>query len=242
MKKICVTGSAGYIGSEVMFRLKMMGFKPIEFDKTNKRLPDADITIHLASNIYGTKKEDFLDEINLSRKVIKNTRKKIIFTSSAAVYGDSNKINTEDQELAPINEYGKAKALIEYMIKSGFNGDYAILRLGNVYSKDATHGVVSDILKGKNVRYNNGKGIRDYVHLHDVVTVIIEAALTNKWRGIYNISTGKGTLTKHIQRRLLNPELVSTKKKWVLRKKKEIRKSVLDISKAKKNNFKPFTI
>ncbi len=233
--KILVLGAKGYIGSEIMLYLEMMGLRPMGFDKGDKILPESDITIHLASNIYGTKKEDFTAEIDLTMEVIKKTKQKIIFTSSAAVYGNSSKPNKEDQELTPINDYGRAKALIEDIIKYSFDGDYTILRLANVYSSDADHGFIANILNGGNILYSKGERVRDYVHLDDVIKVILEATLSDKWNGIYNISTGKGIKARDLFERL-------SKKKPIFKNKDEIEISILDNSKAKKNGFNPFTI
>ena len=234
MHKICVVGFKGYIGSEVFFRLRMMGLNPIGVDMGDT-MPKSDITINLSSNIYGQKPEDFLPEIERTKEVITRTSQKIIYTSSAAVYGNCDKPCREKQELNPINDYGKAKLTCEKLIQNCFKGKHSILRLANVYSKEADHGFVANLLRYDNTLYDHGQRIRDYIHLHDVVRVIIEAALTDKWNGIYNIGTGKGQMAKAIFKRL-------SKEKPLYVKKKEIEYSVLDIRKAWLNGFRPFEI
>jgi len=71
------------------------------------------------------------------KSCIKNNIKKIIFASSAVVYGDSNISVTEDIETKPISSYGISKMLegneIKKMEKN--NLDYINLRLFNTYGK-----------------------------------------------------------------------------------------------------------
>ncbi len=233
--KILLTGSAGYIGSEVLFRLKMKGLTVFGCDKGDPVMP-SDVTIHLASDIYGTQKKDFLPEIELTKKILRTTKRKIIFSSSAAVYGDGYAPSKENQLLRPINEYGKAKMLIEQLIKDCFKGRYSIFRLGNVYSKNAIHGFVKNVLSGGNTLYNHGEGIRDYVELRDVVDVIVDAALNDLgWLGTYNIATGVGHSAKKIFQRL-------TTRKPISKEKPEIKKSILDITKAKQLGFSPLLL
>ena len=66
---------------------------------------------------------------------IKNNLKKIIFSSSAGVYGNSNSSNlTEDSELKPINPYAESKYKIENFlieISKKDKVDYTILRYFN---------------------------------------------------------------------------------------------------------------
>jgi nucleoside-diphosphate-sugar epimerase len=232
--KILCTGYKGYIGSEVFFRLQLLGLNPIGVEKGDT-LRKADVIIHLAANIYGFGEDFVKDEIRLTKEVVKHANK-VVFTSSAAVYGDCLKPCRENQELNPFNDYGTAKMSCEELIKnSGI--DYTILRLANVYSKEASHGFVSNILEGETILYSDGQRTRDYVHLHDVASVIIESALTDKWKGTFNIGTGK-TLSSHE----LFDRLYTGKKKPAYKDRREVEHSCLDISRAKSKGFKPFTI
>lgn len=231
---ITCVGYKGYVGSEVFFRLKLLGLKPFGVDKGDV-MPKSDITIHLASNIYGRTTKDFRSEIELTEEIVLKTKKKIVYTSSAAVYGNSRKPCRENQKLNPINEYGQAKVLMEHLITDCFSGKHSILRLANVYSREATHGFVSNLLKGQRTLYDRGQRTRDYVHLNDVVCVIIEAALTDKWNGIYNIGTGQSHQAREILKRLSG-------KTPVFKKKDEIERSVFDVGKARRKGFRPFEI
>lgn len=230
--KILVTGYKGYIGSEVFFRLKLLGLDPIGVEK-NEPVTPADVIIHLACNLYGAGEEYIQNELWMARDVCGKT-KKIVFTSSAAVYGNSTEPCQENQVRRPINDYGRAKVQAESSIMTRCK-NYSILRLGNVYSKEADHGFISNLLKGGQILYGDGARSRDYVHLHDVVNVIIEAALTDKWKGIYNIATSTSITSKELFERF-------SKKTPIMKPKVEIEDSCLDISKARANGFSPFTI
>jgi len=73
--------------------------------------------------------------INVINECIKNDIKKIIFTSSIAVYGVGNPPFTEDQLLSPMDPYGIAKLTVEHDLKqanSQFGLNYTITRPHNV--------------------------------------------------------------------------------------------------------------
>jgi UDP-glucose 4-epimerase len=78
---------------------------------------------------------NLLCSVNLINKSIKYDVKKIIFTSSMAVYGFGNPPFTEDQLPNPIDPYGVAKYAVEMDLKQAFEQfglKYTIIRPHNV--------------------------------------------------------------------------------------------------------------
>ena len=76
-----------------------------------------------------------LCSINIINECIKNNVKKLIFTSSMAVYGEGILPFTENQVLSPEDPYGIAKYTVEQDIKQAnyqFNLKYNIVRPHNV--------------------------------------------------------------------------------------------------------------
>ncbi|MFZ2150431.1 MAG: NAD-dependent epimerase/dehydratase family protein [Candidatus Absconditicoccaceae bacterium] len=76
-----------------------------------------------------------LCSINIINSCIKYNVKKIIFTSSMAVYGVGNPPFTEDQKQTPIDPYGIAKYTVEMDIKQAneqFGLRYTIVRPHNI--------------------------------------------------------------------------------------------------------------
>lgn len=121
----------------------------------------------------------------------------LVFASSSAAYGRSDRPLTENDRLNPISEYGRAKAASEEMIlnvceEHGMNG--TILRLANVVGPGQSHGVVFDLfnkLKDDPKRLEimgNGLQTKEYVHVHDVLDAI--DILMNEEPDIYNVSSG----------------------------------------------------
>lgn len=126
--------------------------------------------------------------------------KRIIFTSSAAVYKPSCLPHRETDALAPIEVYGRSKLLGESLVKVYARSrrfDFSILRLFNVYGyKDTTPHLISSITKAlvDNVPCHVGNltTCRDYIYISDVVAAI-SLALSREGRGsIYNVGTGIG--------------------------------------------------
>ncbi len=130
--------------------------------------------------------------------------KKILYASSAAVYGDPEETELPLQEESPIEPlapYGASKHAVEHYLKiyhQQYGLSYAVLRYANVYGprQDARGegGVVaifaSQLQAGERpVIHGDGSQTRDFIYVGDVARAN-RKALTQAEEGIYNISSG----------------------------------------------------
>jgi UDP-glucose 4-epimerase len=150
--------------------------------------------------------------------------KKLVFSSTAAVYGEPETIPIEeDAPLRPTNPYGESKLLVEQMLRwmhsiHGFH--YASLRYFNVAGalpgrgeahEPETHLIplVLDVALGrrKSIRiygsdYSTPDGtcIRDYIHVRDLADAHLRAlaALDRQSQLIYNLGNGRGFSVREV--------------------------------------------
>ncbi len=218
--KILITGGTGFVGSYLMEELRKLDtdIKILSQEKLNGKryvhgdirdkdldLRGYDIIYHLAAlsnpkfcednkrlawdvNVNGV--------LNLLERLEK--RQKIIFASSAQVYGRSSQPHLEDEPLDAPNFYGLTKKVAEELIgyysdKKGFA--YAILRFFNIYGPRQDKGfLISDVIEkyrtGGEIKIIDPEANRDFIYISDVADVLIEAINAN---GIYNIGFGRGT-------------------------------------------------
>jgi UDP-glucose 4-epimerase len=161
--------------------------------------------VKYSDNIVGT--------INLLNAMIKYNVPKIIFSSSASVYGMPNKqIIDEETELNPINYYGftkqEAEKIIEYYHKI-HNLQYVSLRYFNVAGDVLNYidpeannifPIIMEVLNGKRdklIIFGNDYDtpdctcVRDYIHISDLIDAHIKALKVN-YNGPINLGAGKG--------------------------------------------------
>jgi len=167
------------------------------------------------------------NSIKLFDVCISNKLSNIIFSSTAAVYGDSGKNNiiSETNELKPLNPYGESKFKAEqYLLKQNpKNVTYIILRYFNVagadpklrsglISKNPTHLIKktseaavskrdSITIFGNNYDTYDGTTIRDYIHVSDLADIHIKALellIKKKRSEIINCGYGKGYSVKEV--------------------------------------------
>ncbi len=194
-----------------LFSLKKIQFIKkdiLNIDKVKILPKKIDAVIHLAAKaeilISNNKEEQyFKDNVITLKKVLnfcaKRKIKKLIFTSSASVYGDTkNKKISESFPLKPNHYYSFTKYIGEKIIQSycKINKlDYTILRLFNVYGVKSNAVVAKfiaqKIQKKKLTIYGNGKQERDFIHINDVNEVITQCLKNQKSNNkIYNVGSG----------------------------------------------------
>tara|TARA_B100001287_G_C22669306_1_gene524471 strand:- start:970 stop:1950 length:981 start_codon:yes stop_codon:yes gene_type:complete len=159
------------------------------------------------------------NSIKLFKNCIKNNLNKIIFSSTASVYGYNELSNNilEETNLKPNNPYAESKLRAEKYLLSESNLNFIILRYFNVagadsnmrtglVSKKSTHliKILSEVIAGKKSKikiYGNdystkdGTAIRDFIHvsdLADVHTLCAEQLYKNNISDIFNCGYGKG--------------------------------------------------
>jgi UDP-glucose 4-epimerase len=150
---------------------------------------------------------------------------KIIFSSSAAVYGNPlmTPIREEDPK-DPISPYGISKHMVEQLLETysvAYGINYVGLRYFNAagadpqgrhgQAKDATHIIakVMEAIKHNRVFTLNGTGlstedgtcIRDYVHVADIAKAHYYAQQDHVVPGFYNLSTGLGASNLEVLRK-----------------------------------------
>jgi len=126
--------------------------------------------------------------------------KRIVFASSAAVYGYHSKTPVKETDpTKPSTIYGYHKFIAEQMIKSyhdSYGLSYIILRLFNVFGgnprvrKDVISIFIRNALKGKPIIVKGPNKYRDFIHINDVVDGVMKAALGKVSNITINIGTG----------------------------------------------------
>ena len=112
---------------------------------------------------------------------------KVLFVSSTGVYGNENKIVTEEDALRPIRNSGKALVIIEKYLNSLKQLDITIARMAGLVGGDRKAG---RFLAGK-TNIPNGGALVNMVHRDDCIRVLYEIVRQEKWGKIYNICADK---------------------------------------------------
>lgn len=184
-----------------------------------KALQGIDAVIHMAGLIVvpeSVKKPELylqnnvIGSVNLLESMKKANVKKIIFSSSACVYGEPKHLPiTEEEPLHPDNPYGASKASIEAFLQSyyaiyGF--DVTILRYFNPYGPGEKHDpethAVPNIIKAVLAKrpiplYWKGEQIRDFIYIDDLVRAHTDV-LKLKGFNIFNVGTETGVKVKDV--------------------------------------------
>ena len=127
----------------------------------------------------------------------------VIFSSSAAVYGDNAHLPLRETErLLPTSFYGLTKAVAEEYLRlyhDLYGLNTTVLRFANVYGERqgmAGEGGVISIFAKKLANdekievYGDGNQTRDFVYVKDIAKALC-LALDHQGYGIFNVSTGE---------------------------------------------------
>lgn len=174
-----------------------------------------DIVFHMAAQIdlrRSIENPEIDYEINVlgSKNIISSCLscgvKKIIFSSSSAVYSGSVQLPCDEPSLlAPATQYGKSKLEIENYIKdivSKSKIKATVLRYSNVYGPrqgaKGEGGVIAVFFKKAMsceplIIFGTGEQTRDFVFVKDVVQANLKAIESKADFRVYNISTSKET-------------------------------------------------
>jgi len=231
---LLLTGNKGYIGKYLQERLQRDGIDKVDGYDACDIKEKTNLIYHLAAQTsvqksFENPEQDLRDNVLSTINVLKYCNK-IIFTSSAVVYGD--RLNAKETDPTnPQSPYAISKLAAEqYIINSGI--DYVILRLGNVYGRKNNKGVFK-ALREDGLINGNGENTRDYVYIDNVVDALISA---KDWdNGIYNIGTGIATSVNTIA------NILGVKKNYT-NAVKEQKYISLDITKAREQNFNPASL
>jgi UDP-glucose 4-epimerase len=229
-----ITGNKELINKKATF---------INCDIADKKIIDAllvkntyEVVIHFAGLIRvdeSVNEPDRYNEFNFEKAKIfletcfRNNLKKIIFSSTASVYGNPKNLKvSEEDDLKPLNPYAETKLKLEnYLInQSKFDKiKYIILRYFNVagadeklrsglISKYSTHliKIASEvavnkrnelIINGDDYDTHDGTTVRDYIHVSDLADIHLLSAeylMKNNKSNIFNCGYGKGFSVKEV--------------------------------------------
>lgn len=168
---------------------------------------------YYTNNVQGT--------LNLLNTMLENNINKIVFSSTAAVYGEPKNIPiTEDCPKDPTNVYGKTKLMIENMLEDyskAYALKYIALRYFNACGADPQGDIGEDhnpethliplVLQtcadkresikifGQDYPTKDGTCIRDYIHVNDLASahvLALEALHKGHKSDVYNLGNGNG--------------------------------------------------
>jgi UDP-glucose 4-epimerase len=241
---------------------KVKGVQPEKSDFANEKtlnriLKKDDIVVHLACSTTPQLSET--DRVqDIEDNVIKTVRlleicknkqiKKFIFMSSGGtVYGYSGKkSHRENENCSPINSHGVMKLTIEKYLevfRHQYGLNYIVIRTSNPYGRitdtQKNQGLIDiffkKIIKNEELQiWGNGEIVRDYIHIEDLVNLIVKVIKKNVINEVINAGTGIGTSINRVINIIENTTGQKARKTYLKNRKFDIPHNVLSIKKAKK--------
>ena len=229
--KVLVTGGAGFIGSNLALKLERGGNEVIIVDNlfsgTKENLKEFkgrfiasdisqpikfdnkfDVIFHIAAitdprhdndeETYNKNVEGF----KLMVKLAQEHNAKLIYTSTANLYGNGSLPMKEDQDKEIITAYGKSKLKMDEIASELLDKMHIVgLRYFNVFGPREAHKgrpasmifhLYNQMKAGKTPKlFKFGEQKRDHIYVKDIVDATIKAI--NAPSGIYNVGTGIAT-------------------------------------------------
>jgi GlcNAc-P-P-Und epimerase len=217
-EKITVIGGSGFVGTNLcrQFALKQQDFEIIDLKMSNQfpekckiaDVRDIDslkktITGNVVVNLAAVHRDDVIDKLEYRRTNVDGAKnvalvceekgiKKIVFTSTVAVYGFAKPGTDEDGEINPFNEYGKTKFDAEEKLRAWQSkGQNSLLIVrptvifgegnrGNVFN------LFNQIASGKFVMVGKGKNKKSLAYIGNIVAFLETCIATEQRYGVYN--------------------------------------------------------
>lgn len=217
-KKITVLGGSGFVGTNLCQKLedRQIPFEIIDI-KQSQRFPKkfkigdvrdlqslretvtGDVVVNLAAihrddirdkseyvrtNVYGAE--------NVAKICTEKNIRKIVFTSSVAVYGFAEPGTDESGKINPFNEYGRTKYQAEERLRAwhSLGGNALIIVRPTVIFGEGNRGNVYNLLKqiasGTFVMVGAGKNRKSMAYIGNVTAFLENCIETNRDFGIFN--------------------------------------------------------
>ena len=210
---ILLTGAEGNFGSEFLRQaskshVQVASVGRGDWVQIGDKLASADIVVHAASDLRTSASAEpsrLLDSNVMSTALLLEAArdqrvKRFVFLSSCAVYGEDMRTE-EDSLCCPITINGISKHLNEKLVAEfcGANDiQYQILRVFNSYGANDRFSIFSKLKRALQTKSaftlnNDGRMQRDFIHIADVASVVLNLAAIRIAHTHLNIGTGVAT-------------------------------------------------
>ena len=217
-KKITLIGGSGFVGTNLcrQLSLKQQDFEIIDLKMSNQfpekckiaDVRDADslrktITGDVVVNLAAVHRDDVRDKTEYQRTNVDGAEnvamvceekgiKKIIFTSTVAVYGFAEPGTDESGAINPFNEYGRTKFEAEEKLRTWqAKGDNSLIIVrptvifgegnrGNVFN------LLNQIASGKFLMVGKGENKKSMAYIGNIVAFLEKCIETKQKYGIFN--------------------------------------------------------
>lgn len=246
VKRVLITGGAGFIGSHLVDALLDRGYSIRVLDNLStgktSNLPignplldlvvgdvadtavvehamlDCHAVVHLAAvasvqasvdDPVATHQSNFVGTLNVCQAMLKAGVRRVVFASSAAVYGNNGEGTAIEEEIAksPLTPYACDKLASEYYLdfyRREHGLEPVIFRFFNIFGprqdpSSPYSGVISifsqrAIAKQPITVFGDGGQTRDFVYVKDLVNILVQAVETSEAApGAVNVGFSRAT-------------------------------------------------
>ena len=218
INKITVIGGSGFVGTSLCKKLekknipfeiidlkvsKLYPHKTKKIDVRHKESLTKAITGNIIINLAAVHRDDVLDSnqyystnVDGAKNIIQVCKlksiRKIVFTSTVAVYGFKDFPVSEDEQTDPFNHYGKSKLMAEHLFTEWNMGEansLAIIRptvifgegnRGNVYN------LFNQINSGRFIMVGSGRNKKSMAYIENISSFILLCISNDKKYALYN--------------------------------------------------------